>query len=148
MENLTLAENYSEQSNDIFKVDYKGQLTKDNLRFKTFKKEQQKKYGNNAKLYYCKKDEVYFYASSKNNSSILFEASERCPLCLNNICYFCSNYSSNCCIKYNIYRLFFEYGLTFIDSIDALLEKHDVTYNQLYPKFFIPFYTYIYLIGT
>ena len=149
MENNSIIENYSEQSNDTFKIDYKGQLLKDNKKFQIFKKEQQKKYGSNAKLYHCKNEEVYFYASSKNNSSILFEATVKCPLCGSYVCYFCSNsFSTNCCIKNNIYRLFFEHGLAFIDSIDVILKKHDVTYDQLYPKFFIPLYTYIYLIGT
>ena len=149
MENISIIENYSDKSNDVFKVDYKGQLLKDNIKFQTFKKEQQKKYGSNAKLYYCKEEEVYFYASSKNNSSILFEASAKCPICGYNICYFCSSSAStNCCIKNNIYRLFFEHGLAFIDDIDVILEKHHVTYYQLYPKFFIPLYTYICLIGT
>ena len=148
MENLSMIENYSEQSNEFFKVDYKGQLLKDNIRFQTFKKEQQKKYGSNAKLYYSKNEEVYFYAPSKNNSSILFEASRKCPLNGYNICYFCSSHAyTNCCSKNNFYRLFFEHGLTFIDNVDVKLEKHKVTYKQLYPKFFIPLYTYIYLIG-
>ena len=37
MENLNVIENLSHESNDIFKLDYKGQLLKDNVKFKTFK---------------------------------------------------------------------------------------------------------------
>ena len=68
MENLCIAEDISSESNDIFKLEYKGQLIKDNVKFKAFKKEKIKKYGSNAKLYHCKNENLYFYVPTKKNN--------------------------------------------------------------------------------
>jgi len=149
MENLSIIDNISAGSNDIFKLDYKGQLIKDNKKFKTFKKEKIKKYGSNAKLYFCKDENLYFYAPTKNNNFFSFDDAE-CPSCGINICYFCSKNSGPdliCCPIGSMYDLLFHKGLTFTDNTDNVYEAHDVTYYQLIPRFFIPFYSFIYLVG-
>ena len=149
MENLNVIENISVESNDIFKLDYKGQLLKDNIKFKAFKNEKKKKYGSNAKLYYCKNENAYFYARTINNSFFSFDGAE-CPSCKDYICYFCSKSSNDdldCCPTGSMYTLLFKKGLTFTDNIDNIYSGHDVTYYQLIPKFFIPFYSFIYLVG-
>jgi len=149
MENLCIAEDISSESNDIFKLEYKGQLIKDNAKFKAFKKEKIKKYGSNAKLYHCKNENLYFYVPTKKNNFFSFDAVE-CPSCKENICYFCSKDSTvdlNCCPIGSMYDLLFHKGLTFTDDKENVYEGHDVTYYQLIPKFFIPFYSFIYLVG-
>ena len=144
MENPLTQDQLSLESPDFFKAEYQGQLIKENVKFNLFKKAQLTKYGNNAKLFYCKHDGVYFYAPSKNNSSFIFESERECPVCTKKICYFCSEVPDQywkCCQKDHVYKLFFDYSFVYINN--ERLDNPDVMdYNDLYPLFFIPLYTY------
>ena len=149
MENLCATENISAESKDIFKLDYKGQLLKENSKFQSFKNEKLKKYGSNAKLYHCQNENSYFYAPTINNCYFSFDGA-KCPSCGNYICYFCSKdsgFNLNCCPLGRMYDLLFKQGFTFTEDTNNKFGGNEVSYYQLIPKFFIPFYTFIYLVG-
>ena len=145
-------------SNEIFILDYKGQLLKNNKKFDSWKKEQLKKYGSNAKLYKCKQDNGYFYSPTKNNKYFSFDAKE-CPLCKKQICYFCSRTTtvrneedyyrdlSHCCPTGNIYYLLFHKTNRFLNK-NITNHNLEYTYKETIKRFFIPLYSFIYLVGT
>ena len=112
------------ESNNIFKLEYKGQLLKNNARYQTWKQSMIKKYGENPKQFKCLEDNILFYTNYENYWSFPSYKS-KCPICKNQICYFCSNSKTNfpidyviCCLKRKIYKLLFYDGLQYIKKID------------------------------
>ena len=140
---------------EIFRSDYEGQLLKNNKKFEEWKKEQLTKYGSNAKLYKCKNDNGYFYSPTENNKYFSFDT-KKCPSCHTPICYFCSRIVtvdndddfrrslSHCCPTSNIYYLLFHKTKRFLNSHN---HHYEVSYDKTFKKFFIPIYSFIYLVG-
>ena len=56
-----LIDNNSKYSENIFKLDYKGQSLKSNSFFNTWKNKMLLKYGRDAKLFKCKSENLFFY---------------------------------------------------------------------------------------
>ena len=99
-----------------FKLDFSKQKIEGNKDFEEFKNKQIIELGNDAKLFHCKKDNTYFYISKTECKARPYYF-KKCPLCNNNICYFCkrnaiipSGQEENCCIKSKFYNLFFYKG--------------------------------------
>ena len=149
-------ENQLIKSNEIFQLDYKGQSLKNNKKFEEWQKEQLARYGSNAKLYKCIQDNGYFYSPTKNNKYFSFDA-KRCPSCNKQICYFCSKISyadneddsrrvlSECCPTSNMYYLLFHKTKRFLYNNENYYLS--VKYENTYKKFFIPLFSFIYLVG-
>ena len=102
--------------NKYFQLDFSEQDLKGNRKFEEFKKQKLNELGKDAKLFHCKKDNIYFYVSKKEYKvhPCYFK---KCPLCNNNVCYFCErntskslNEGGNCCVKLQLYYLFFYSG--------------------------------------
>ena len=116
-----LNENNKLNSQNIFKLDYKGQSLKGNIKFEEWKKEMLNIYGNDAKLFKCKRDYIYFYCSNQDCKTLPFYESV-CPICHYRICYFCSKCSKydythgECCIIRRIYCMIFQDGFTYING--------------------------------
>ena len=110
------------KTDNMFKLDYKGQSLKDNSRFNSWKKRMLQIYGNDAKLFKCSYDNVYFYSSNEDFKNMPL-CSSKCPSCNKPICYYCSGYSyernsfGECCLKRRIYYKFFYDGFLFIKKI-------------------------------
>ena len=143
---VNIAQNNEIKSENIFKLDFKGQSLKTNKKFVSWKEKMQIKYGKNAKLYYCKEDNLYFYGTFS------YEGSE-CPSCKNHICYFClrgTNICLDCCPLGRAYRILSYDALFFIKEND---KNYDYNYGDHYSfcdvfyKFLLPLYTSIYLEG-
>ena len=109
--NLIITNNHT--STSVFNFEYNDQNMNDNIEYQKWKKLMLIEYGNNSKQFKCNKDKLLFYSSYNNYKS-------KCPVCNNNICYFCSfngnieNFS--CCIKNSIIKAFFYSGPKFANE--------------------------------
>ena len=127
--NLDFKEFFSNNNvNNYFKIDYLGQRVKGNKNFDKFQKQQLIKHGTDAYLFKCKYCNICFYISNQNCKTFPFYFKE-CPLCNKNICYFCSitlinddEDNGNCCVIRKLYYLFFHYGFSYFNGIDAVDE--------------------------
>ena len=139
---------------NIFRIEYKGQNIKKNEKFLNWKNMTLEKSGKEAQLFYCNKDNIFFYVY---DSSCFRSA---CPICGNNICYFCSEIYENCCIKRKIYKIALDkeefcevviiYFIPYINSIYIMLtissfflkEKIDENYH-----YFVMLYLFAIIIS-
>ena len=141
-----IAGNNEKNQENIFKLDFKGQSLKSNKKFGEWKEKMKLKNDKNAILYYCKNDNLYFYGT------LTYYGSE-CPLCKDNICYFClrnTNICFDCCPLGRVYRILSYDALFFIKENDQNYEyDYGDNYNfcDVFSKFILPFYTFIYLAG-
>ena len=133
-----LKDNNSNYSENIFKLDYKGQSLKSNLIFDSWKNKMLLKYGRDAKLFKCKEENLYFYTSYQEYKEFYIG---KCPSCDEPKCYFCFNGSSDdcCVIKITYYTFFF----------DAKKFIKQINYNYCieFLKFLIPIYSIFLSIG-
>ena len=61
----SLKDNNSKNTENIFKLDYKGQSLKSSLIFDSWKNKMLLKYGRDAKLFKCKEENLYFLFISR-----------------------------------------------------------------------------------
>ena len=143
---VNIAENNEINTENIFKLDFKGQSLKLNKKFEAWKEKMWLKNGKNAILYNCKKDNLYFYGAFSYDGS-------ECPSCNGHICYFCkrsTNIDLDCCSIGRAYRTLSYDALYFIKEND---ENYYYEYGNNYDfwyvfsKFLLPLYTSIYLAG-
>ena len=145
-------ENTLLEKDNVFKPDYFGQkISKNNNNFKTWEDTMLKKYGNNAKLFECTQDKIYFYISNKDCMDYPYYASS-CPICNNNICYYCLRVSTHsrmefckCCIRRRLYYLFHQCSQEYINPIGPLKKYAGKFHSILYV---IPFINMVYTIGA
>jgi len=134
------------RTDNMFKLDYKGQSLKDNSKFNSWKKRMIQIYGNDAKLFKCSYDNAYFYSSNEDFKNMPL-CSSKCPSCNKPICYYCSGYSydrnsfGECCLKRRIYYKFFYDGLLFINGENEGLKKYFLI-------FLLPICTFFLLVGV
>ena len=128
-----IANSLAINSEQYFKLDYGGQSLKTNTKFQSWKKKMINIYGNRAKLFKCKNDNIYFYTLDDSQKRGL------CPLCKNDICYFCSDKDYYCCIRSITYQIITEDGFTFINN------KDEKQYSFIFRRFLFPIYTFCYL---
>jgi len=133
-------------SENFFKLDFKGQSLKSNKKFEEWKKKMRLKHGKNEILYYCQRDNLYFYGTFSYDGS-------KCPLCTAHICYFCkrsTNISLDCCPIGRVYWILTNDALYFFKKDDS---KYEYGYGEHYDfcdiflRFLLPLYPSIYLVG-
>ena len=141
-------ENYLIRADDnIFKVDYSEQKMDINLEFLKWKESMLEKYGSNAKLFHCIKDKIYFYVSKKECNYM-----KNCPLCNNNICYFCKSngyHDGYCCISYKFYSMFFVDSSTYFEQYGGYRREYcqnKLSFDMVIQL--IPILNIIYTIGS
>ena len=108
-----------------------------------------KKYGENPKQFKCLDDNILFYTNYENCRSFPSYKS-KCPICKNQICYFCSNSKTNfpieyviCCLKRKIYKLLFYDGLKYIKKINV----NDADVKNIFKDYMFIFY-FIPIVNT
>jgi len=111
--NIIISNNHT--STSVFNLEYNNQNLNNNIEYQKWKKLMLIQYGDNSKQFKCNKDKILFY-SSYNDYINNYSYKSKCPVCYNNICYFCSFNNSNyfylpCCIKNSILKTFFYSGL-------------------------------------
>ena len=133
--NENISNNYEVNSDTFFELDYEGQSLETNSKFQSWNKKMLNALGEKANLYKCKYDNIYFYSSKE------YKRKAQCPLCKEQICYYCSINGYKCCSKGNIYRIIFEDGSYFINS------DNNKDYFFIFIRFLLPIYTFCYLSG-
>ena len=119
------------KTDNLFRLDYKGQSLKDNLKFNSWKNQMFKKYGNDAKLFKCSFDSIYFYCTNESFRKLPL-CSSIYPLCNHSICYYCTRIAYNrnsfgeCCLKRRIYYKFIYDGFLLINIEDRESLKEDL----------------------
>jgi len=137
-------DNIYQNYNNIFHLDYKGQLLKSHIKYENWKNKMFEIYGDDAKLYKCIYDNIYFYGSNKEFYEFPF-CKSRCTLCYKKICYFCSRNTEdnkdfgNCCIKRKFYYIILH------DINNDNFEKDFYFYLLI---FFVPMITLFLFIGV
>ena len=145
MEN-ELQSNITEDNENVFKLDFKGQSIKLNQKFELWKKKMKKKNSKKTKLFYFKTDNLYFYGA------LTYDEYE-CPLCKDHICYFClgsTNICLDCCPLGRAYRILSYDALFFIKENDKDYEYDygdNYDFCDVFLRFLLPCYTFIYLCG-
>jgi len=143
---VNISENNEINTENIFKLDFKGQSLKSNKKFEAWKEKMRLKISKNAILYNCKEDNLYFYGTFSYDGS-------ECPSCKGHICYFCkrsTNIDLDCCPLGRAYRTLSYDALYFIKENE---ENYYYSYGEHYDfwyvfsKFLLPLYTSIYLAG-
>ena len=135
------------KTDNLFRLDYKGQSLKDNLKFNSWKNRMLQKYGNDAKLFKCSYDSIYFYCSNESFRKLPL-CSSICPSCNHSICYYCSRIAYNrnsfgdCCLKRRIYYKFIYDGFLFINIED----KENL--KEAFLFFLCPIFSFFLLVGS
>ena len=111
--NIIISNNHT--STSVFNLEYNNQNLNNNIEYQKWKKLMLIQYRDNSKQFKCNKDKILFY-SSYNDYINNYSYKSKCPVCNNNICYFCSFNNSNyfylpCCITNSILKTFFYSGL-------------------------------------
>ena len=113
--NLIISNNHTSAS--VFNLEYNDQNVNHNIEYQKWKKLMLIEYGDNSKQFKCNKDKILFY-SSYNDYIKNYSYKSICPVCHNDICYFCSfnnnNYNLSCCIKNSILKAIFYSGPEFV----------------------------------
>ena len=136
-------DNSYQNDDNIFQLDYQGQILKTNIKYQKWKNKMIKIYGDDAKLYRCIYDNIYFYGSNEEFHKFPFCKSQ-CSLCYKTICYFCSRNTENnkdfgnCCIKRKINYIILH------DINNDNFEKDFYFYLLI---FFVPIITLFLFIG-
>ena len=146
MENDEKFTNFIERNesnlDNIFKLEFKDQNYKNNLKFISWRDSMIRKFGRNAKLFKCILDNILFYTTNKDCKNYPFYKST-CPCCNQEICFFCYRASSDsygngtCCLGRKIYCIFFQDGLRLINPVHP--EKdYKPKFKNLLKFYFIP----------
>ena len=111
-----------ENSFNYYKLDYLNQSKNTSLNYRKWENSMKEKYGKNAKLFKCPLDKILFYTSYSNYISEPISKSF-CPICKNQICYYCSRLNkpnikvNNCCTKLKLKTMFSSDGYRYINSL-------------------------------
>ena len=142
MENVLIEDS---SLNEYFKIEYENQNLNDDISYLKWKNSMVNLKGNDTKFLKCKKDNIIFACTKKS----LIEHpvyQSTCPVCKNNICYYCSTYFNDyvnyggCCIKRKIYCMFLWDGFRYINDFE-IVPDNTLFYSKALTFFIIPGYS-------
>ena len=152
LKEINIIENDSYELKNAFKLDYLNQDFNNNIEYQKWKKLMLKKYGRYAKQFKCLKDKIIFYTSYDDCRSDPSYKGE-CPICKQQICYFCSNSNVNendiviCCLRRRINKLLFYDGLRYIKKLNKYdIDKQHLSDHYLFLISFIPLLNWVFCI--
>ena len=142
--------NFSENKDNIFTSEYKGQSIKNNINYKNWENSMLEKYGKDAKLFHCQEDDILYYVSNKECMEYPYYCT-RCPKCNYFICYYCETMTNHdkaefgkCCLKRRLYYSFHQDSQEYINPIGPFA-KYAGRFSPFF--FLIPFVNLVYIIA-
>ena len=142
--------NFSENKDNIFTSEYKGQSIKNNINYKNWENSMLEKYGKDAKLFHCQEDDILYYVSNKECMEYPYYCT-RCPKCNYFICYYCETMTNHdkaefgkCCLKRRLYYSFHQDSQEYINPIGPFAEYAGTFHSFI---FLIPFVNLVYIIA-